>query len=851
MDKKPSKWHETAGALLPLVLAVATAVVSFSAALSLGGGLFAAVFAALFSVIATIVVTTVVSRTTTNNLQELLEENTAQTADERIAGDEARLRRVKEEHQRAQSSQNRDDFHKKALIVVTYIAIYMAAMWHFFSVLPSMVFGMPVWVLAITWVLLLLILPRSMVVVLLLALTGVSAIVSVMGPTVILQFLPYILTMPMMMVMNLFIMFGPLMFFNIQQIKVVVPGSAKWGRSIGQVKGQRTAVKQVLINLQAFMDSKKERLLLVPKGTMLIGPPGTGKTMLAEGVATELGAPIILTTGSAFTSTFVGVGIIVMIYLFWRAEALARTYGKCVIFIDEIDQIGARRAGVLGGNQGVGVPNIASAFDYNEFGQVGDINFETPASRQNTWDIKYPTPPPNRVNMMFGGMGMGGGSIALPVLLAKMDGIDAPPFLQQFWRSKVNMLLDAFLVPVIVKFGKKVITLRVSPAQAVKLDLLFLGATNVPDQLDPALTRPGRFETTVYLGIPGAPERVEIIQLYVDEADQRGLLHPELKDNPGKIEALAKMTSGFSPADLMHVVRAAPNIHRENIRRLKALRRKLDAGLELDKDDRRFWEAHRTEMEEAGWDQPKVTWSALLESHTVKRYGLAKPANTTPAHRETTAVHETGHLIALYYFLQKWFKATMFSVLPRAGYVGLVSFERLEENDPYPEDGWMGMIRVSLASVAIERLILGQRGSGTSSDLKSATRIARMMTGHLAMMAYRCTPEERPKFIEIGQTLLYADEAPGGMTDPRKTEAVCLILGQAFYDVARLVEANRNLIPQITAAFSDRDEVFGTELDELWERLGRDLRPLTPAMLDFWPQVENDNPNYVTVEVGT
>ncbi|MBP7692943.1 MAG: AAA family ATPase, partial [Anaerolineales bacterium] len=171
-------------------------------------------------------------------------------------------------------------------------------------------------------------------------------------------------------------------------------------------------------------------------GILLYGPPGTGKTMLAKAMAGEAGIPFISVEGSGFRGMFWGVDVLRMIQFVGKAKKLAREYGACIAYIDEIDAVGASRGGVMGGGG------------------------------------------------MMGGMGgmMGGTSGALTRLLYEMDGIEDKPWLER--------LRDRWFQFI----GKE--------APKRTWHVLFMGSTNRPDVLDPALLRPGRFDQKINVDPP-------------------------------------------------------------------------------------------------------------------------------------------------------------------------------------------------------------------------------------------------------------------------------------------------------------------------------------------------------------
>ena len=177
-------------------------------------------------------------------------------------------------------------------------------------------------------------------------------------------------------------------------------------------------------------------------GLMLTGEPGTGKTMLAKAMAGEAGIAFMSVEGSGFRGMFWGMDTLKMMGFVRKARKLAREYGACIAYIDEIDAVAMSRSGVQGSNQ-----NMATGG-------------------------------------MMGGMMMNG---ALTRLLYEMDGIAEPGRVEK-WKAKIAAM-------------------RGKPPPQRDWHVLFMGSTNRPDVLDPALLRPGRlirsFKSTARTGLVG------------------------------------------------------------------------------------------------------------------------------------------------------------------------------------------------------------------------------------------------------------------------------------------------------------------------------------------------------------
>ena len=152
--------------------------------------------------------------------------------------------------------------------------------------------------------------------------------------------------LPIFLIFNFVILFGPLLLMNLSQIQAFEPGDAEWGVKLADVRGQVEAKEEVrrVVSIwqsgEAFerAGGKRER------GLLFLGAPGTGKTMLAKALATGFNSPFISIPGSGFAATFIGIDAIIVRILARRAKKLARKWGgQCIVFIDEIDAVGMRR----------------------------------------------------------------------------------------------------------------------------------------------------------------------------------------------------------------------------------------------------------------------------------------------------------------------------------------------------------------------------------------------------------------------------------------------------------------------------------------------------------------------------
>ena len=787
------------------------------------------------------------------------------------------VREVREDSIRKHAWQTRFNLYRRGVIIV--VALFVVAYFanSLFGIYPKDLFKISPYLLIALWVILVLLLPDIFLVLLIVTLTGISLSLHILGPTILMYFIPFLFLMPMNFLMMFLVMFGPLMIINIAQIQTLKPTDARWGNTPDDVRGQKSAMRQLLLQIRIIASAEGDEMVKKvgergrPRGILLFGPPGVGKTHSMRAMATILNAPIMIIPASAFSSAFMGVGIWTMFVVKILAGILQKKYKCVILFFDEAEQILMRRQGVMGGEYEAknieARPTILNILERDSYGRVANCGLGFIGANEDEISPSSFSAPRTHRFMFPGGMGGmgGGGAMVQPVLLNWMDGMRTPPLLSRIWRGKVNDLATAFWIPPMTKFGGKTIHFRVPPADPPPDNAVFVAATNMPHMIDPAFQRYGRFGLKIHFSKPSEEDREDLIDLFFSRLKEKGILDPDL-DQLDRKKEFARATVGLSHVEIEQVTMDAYMLRNVHIQRVRELKRRLDSKDELDQYEKRFWERFKGEMEQSGWDRMIVNWESLSEALINIRSREANPAITSPRHRKTTAYHEfMGHMLPLGYFCQDVMRPVALSVMPRGGALGMVIHVPIEERDPEPQRVFDGLLRVMVGSVIAERVFFGDNQPGVSGDLDQATSLSASMVGRLAMGPRNCSEDEEEIYANMGKgfftlkgAAMFSAESGGSgassLQDPDKRHKMLVLLGQAVVDVWRLIDKNRTLADDDTLIrggvcnkLLEVDEITGSELEELWSNLGKSVKPLTNEDKIKWPPKEifaSENPFY-------
>jgi ATP-dependent Zn protease len=651
------------------------------------------------------------------------------------------------------------------------------------------------------------------------ALSSIGNAVTTVGPI-----LPYFaLQMVIFFFINVVVLFGPMLFFGVQQIKGYEPGDADWGVRLEDVRGQAEAKAEVgrIISLwqsgEEFESAGGKR----ERGLLFLGAPGTGKTMLAKAIATNFNSPFVTIPGSGFAQTFIGMDVILVRFLIRKAKKLAKKWGgQCIIFIDEIDAVGMRRQALGGGSvPGSSLPSIHQKEFYGPMGSFhpnGELLLETRDWREQLFAARAaverpePLPPmfPRLARFVVPGMGGMGGGMALNQLLVVMDGVDDPPWRKRFLTNKINTFLDAtYIVP--QKLGG--VSLRLPRPKPPTEQVFFVGATNVPiEVLDPALIRPGRMGRHIWFRTPTKEDRRDIFELYITK-----VAHEIDLDTPKRRDEMARITHGYSPAMIEQVCSMALTYAHS------------DGRLEFE-------------------------WKDLVEAMTTVESGTAVGVEYLAEDKRAVAIHEAGHAIASHVFMEDVL-STRLSIRMRGSSLGHHQAAEKDERFSHWRDREFGRLVWILGAMAAEHAFYEQNSTGVSGDVHTATTIASYMVGVWAMgpepvkferpLAKADAPKARAavmaNFEQLGAQIMNRASVQVGdvLADSDKRKAVALLLGQAYYAAYHTMDQNRRAIDYIADTLVEEKELHGDEVVDLLDRAGIS-RPkfdyLEPAS---WPRI--------------
>ncbi len=407
----------------------------------------------------------------------------------------------------------------------------------------------------------------------------------------------------------------------------------------------------------------------MPKGILLVGPPGTGKTMLAKAVAGEAEVPFFSMSGSEFVEMFVGMGASKVRDLFRQAKEKA----PCIVFIDEIDAIGKKRDGQLGGND----------------------------EREQT----------------------------LNQLLTEMDGFEG------------------------------------------NTGVIILAATNRPESLDPALTRPGRFDRRVPVELPDLKGREEILKVHAKKikiADDVDFAH------------IARMASGASGAELANIVN--------------------EAALRAVRDGRSY--ATQADMEES--------IEVVIAGYQKKN------AIMTDREKWTVSYHEIGHALVA---AKQTNSAPVqkITIIPRtSGALGYTM--QVEEGNHYlmTKTEIENKIATFTGGRAAEEIVFGEVTTGASNDIEQATKLARAM-----ITRYGMSSDFDMMALETVSNQYLGGDASLACSAETQTEIdrqVNALIKKQHEKAGQILLENREKLEELAKFLYEKETITGEEFMEILQK---------------------------------
>ena len=460
--------------------------------------------------------------------------------------------------------------------------------------------------------------------------------------------------------------FGGLGNFGKSNAKVYVKSTE--GIKFDDVAGEDEA-KENLTEIVSYLKNPtkyKEIGATMPKGILLVGPPGTGKTMLAKAVAGEADVPFFSMSGSEFVEMFVGMGASKVRDLFKQAKEKA----PCIVFIDEIDAIGKKRdGGNLGGND----------------------------EREQT----------------------------LNQLLTEMDGFEG------------------------------------------NTGVMILAATNRPESLDPALTRPGRFDRRVPVELPDLKGREDILKVHAKKVKTSDAID---------YNKVARMASGSSGAELANIVN--------------------EAALRAVRDGRKA-----------------VTQADLEESIEVVIAGYQKKnAIMTDHEKMVVSYHEIGHALVAAKQTNSA-PVTKITIIPRtSGALGYTM--QVDEGNHYlmTKEELENKIATLTGGRAAEEVVFGDVTTGASNDIEQATKIARQMIARFGMSDF-----DMVAFETVTNQYLGGDASLAASSDTQRKidEEVVALVKKQHQKAINILNENKDKLHELAKFLYLNETITGEQFMEI------------------------------------
>ncbi len=437
------------------------------------------------------------------------------------------------------------------------------------------------------------------------------------------------------------------------------------------VAGIEEAKEEVMEIVEFLKNPKKFQRLggRIPRGVLLVGEPGTGKTLLAKAIAGEADVPFFSISGSDFVEMFVGVGASRVRDLFKQAK----DNSPCIIFLDEIDAVGRRRGSGF------------SSGGHDE--------------REQT----------------------------LNAILVEMDGFETND------------------------------------------QVIVCAATNRVDVLDPALTRPGRFDRQIYVPLPDVKGRMEILRVH----SRKVKLGPNVD-----LARLAKATPGFSGADLAAIINES------------ALGATLAGKEYIEQDD----------LEEA---RDKVRWGRARKSRVIDE-----------KEKVATAYHEAGHAV-VQYLTKDADPIHKVTIIPRGNYGGATFSLPEKDRSNYSRKWCIATMKTLFGGRIAEEMFCGDVNTGAFADIRQASGIARKMVRDWGMnerlgFIYYGEDDSKPNYFDFGGGREYSEETARVID-----EEVKKLIDGLYEETRQLLTTNRDRVEALAKALVRYETLDSQDVDRI------------------------------------
>jgi cell division protease FtsH len=438
------------------------------------------------------------------------------------------------------------------------------------------------------------------------------------------------------------------------------------------VAGVEEAKEEVMEIVEFLKNPKKFQRLggRIPRGVLLVGEPGTGKTLLAKAIAGEADVPFFSISGSDFVEMFVGVGASRVRDLFKQAK----DNSPCIIFLDEIDAVGRRRGSGF------------SSGGHDE--------------REQT----------------------------LNAILVEMDGFDTND------------------------------------------QVIVCAATNRVDVLDPALTRPGRFDRQIYVPLPDVKGRMDILKVH----SRKVKLGPNVD-----LLRLARATPGFSGADLAAIINES------------ALGATLAGKEFIEQDD-------------------------LEEARDKVRFGRANKSRVMDEKEKlATAYHEAGHAVVQWLLRPDSDPIHKVTIIPRGRALGATMTLPEKDRYNYTRRWCVAFIKMTFGGRIAEEMFTGDTNSGVMGDIRQASGVARKMVAEWGMnerlgFVFYGDEERMGLWGEMGGVREYSEQ-----TQQMIDEEVKKLIDGLFEETQKLLDTNRDKIDAVAKALLKYETLDSNDVERL------------------------------------